>query len=132
MEYRLYSFAHSWLSPIQKGIQTQHATVKLLRNHSRKAKASIQQWADKDQTTIILECGGSHALEDKYNIFNELTDFPCQIFYEDQESLSGAPTAVVVILPDWFYNSTMEDYKDLLPIDLWDIFRMVNESRLAV
>jgi len=130
MESRLYSFAHSWLSGIQKGIQTQHATVRLLREKSR--NKSVIRWADKDQTTIVLEGGGSHALEDKFNIFNELTDFPCQIFYEDQESLSGAPTAVVVILPDWFYNCTMEDYKDLLSIDLWDVFIMVKGSRLAV
>lgn len=127
--YRLYSFAHSWLSGIQKGIQTQHATTELLVGPMKKWKA-VQLWATEDKTTIVLEGGGTKRLEE---IMFKLADspFPSAHFCEDQESLNGSITAVVFVVPEDFWSLEMDNYQEALPEDLWWIFATMKTAQKA-
>lgn len=127
--YRLYSFAHSWLSGVQKGIQTQHATVKLLTG-PMKNWGQTQIWATDDQTTIVLEGGGTAALEHTLELVMA-SPFACACFYEDQESLNGSITAVVFVAPEYFWNNTLENYKEFVPEDLWELFVLMKTAPKA-
>lgn len=128
--YKLYAFSHSWLSGIQKGIQANHATVNLLRGGYRN-RADVKKWADTDMTIIQLDGGNCAQLDQLQDLILDTSNFSSACFYEDEESLNGALTALVVILPDWFYNCILENYKYHLPPTLWPLFEAVKSAKLS-
>lgn len=129
-KYRLYAFSHSWLSGVQKGIQTTHAVTNLLRG-GYKNRRDVKQWADEDMTLIQLDGGNCRRLDEIQDLILDTTNFSSSCFYEDEESLNGAMTSVVVVLPDWFYECTLEDYKYKLPQTLWNFFEVVKTAKLS-
>lgn len=129
--YRLYAFSHSWLSGVQKGIQANHATVSLLRGGFRNRK-DVKKWVDEDLTLIQLDGGNCDRLVYITDLIVFSTRFSYACFFEDEESLNGAITSVVVVLPDWFYACTMENYKHNLPQTLWEFFEVVKTAEKSV
>lgn len=97
---RLYIVANTYLSGLQKGLQTAHAvgdlSVKYENNKIYKA------WASQYKTIIILDGGNSAQIKKYYTDFFESLphEFPRVIFHEDEDSLAGAATVSGVIIPD--------------------------------
>ena len=130
-EYRLYAFAHSWLSGVQKGIQTAHAVANLLRCEF-KSRKDVKQWADEDQTIILLDGGNCAQLNRTLDQISDETDFSYSFFYEDEESLSSSLTSAVVVVPNWVYECTFDDYKYKLAQKYWTFFELIKSAKLAV
>ena len=58
LKQRMYSLVLSSLSPMQKGIQSYHATIEYSLKFGKTPE--YQQWAKKDKTVIILDGGSSN------------------------------------------------------------------------
>lgn len=88
----LFSFVNSYLSGIQKGLQTAHLVSQL---HNKYGKDSQL----KNETILIFDGGNCNNLEHLVEILSECG---CQYssFREDQKSLNGAMTCVGIIFPD--------------------------------
>jgi len=114
-ELRLYAFVNFYLSSIQQGIQTGHASVDLVRKYRADADTAeevgnydknvrmVEDWADNYKTYITLN-GGNHAGIKKALELAEKSGFPFVAFHEDEASLGGLMTAVAVVLPDYIFN----------------------------
>lgn len=105
--YRLYCLTNSYLSSLQKGLQTAHVVSEIYScatelPHEKKV---FDQWADQDRTIIILNGGNCASLEDfrGFLIYSNCR-WPWAAFYEDKQSLNGAITAVGVIVPESVYQ----------------------------
>lgn len=115
-EYRLYSFTNMYLSSIQKGIQTAHVVSEMSaiwceNPPSLDAKEVFDVWADQDKTVIVLNGGNQANLENIFQCAEKFAteyELPVVRFYEDQESLGGALTAVGIILSKEIYNLASE------------------------
>lgn len=111
-DYRLYSFTNMYLSSIQKGIQTAHIVSDMSalwcdNGPDPIVKKVFDDWADIDKTIIVLNGGNQKSLEEIYvclELFGYEHSLPTARFYEDQESLGGALTAVGIILPIEIYE----------------------------
>lgn len=104
--YRLYSFTNMYISPIQRGIQTAHIVGELSQIHN---KDVYNQWASIDKTIVVLEGGNQKNLQNIYDsiVSSSLSKvFPFAAFYEDEDSLNGALTAVGIIVPEMIYEYT--------------------------
>lgn len=106
---RLYSFVNYYLSPIQHGIQTAHCVSELswmYKFNTKQAKA-YYDWAKNHKTVVVLNGGNSLALDTTYwrlSAFSEQLKLPVTRFYEDEQSLNRALTAVAIILPENLYD----------------------------
>lgn len=126
---RLYSFTNSYLSPIQKGIQTAHIVSEMssvasnlsdiLSDIGMNADAGDYfDWAKEHKTIIVLNGGNSKSLREikarliDFNTFihkfmpEYFVDFFIEDFHEDGDSLDGALTAVGIILPEYLYDES--------------------------
>lgn len=108
---RAYFLTNMYLSPIQKGIQTAHATAELfLKYHDSKEteKNILMEWARDHKTMIVLD-GGNHKSLEKINHllsgYGPEVHLPVACFREDEQSLNGAMTAVAVVLPERMYEA---------------------------
>lgn len=123
MKTKLYVFVNSWLSGIQKGIQTSHLIHtfwsmdrdcvfgKVEVNHNQ--KYFLNNWLHNSHTMILLEGGSHKSLKEKYNFMISSEDpnyfkplshiFPVASYSEDSDSLNGCMTAVGIILPEMEY-----------------------------
>jgi hypothetical protein len=107
---RAYFFANSWLSGIQKGLQSAHVVAEMaqaefaMEGEHDGHDNPFQEWAEKHKTIIILE-GGTHA--NLLSICEVLERGPLcwSDFSEDEESLNKAMTCVGVIVPERIYEA---------------------------
>jgi hypothetical protein len=111
MELRLYSFVNFYLSDIQKGIQTGHMAVDLVREYGdediclQSQSVMVADWADNWKTFIVLN-GGNNAMLDNAATICAFSGLPWTTFYEDEESLGGLRTCVGVVVPENYFNAT--------------------------
>lgn len=155
--YRFYSFTNMYLSSIQKGIQTAHAVSEMYDTYRElagtkssfgKAKEALDEWAKSDKTIIVLDGGNSATLSELYNNLRCVIDtyefpYPVVNFYEDEQSLNGALTAVGIVLPESVYSHNAEmvfdpntgemvhPHENLLSHGTFDISRLICRFRLA-
>lgn len=118
---RLYSFAHSFLSDLQKGLQTAHLVAELSKTNSQ----LYWEWAQLDKTIIILDGGNTEQILEVYRklcCFN--TPHPKAIFREDVKSLNGSVTCCGVIAP--YNRSRSWAMSELPPIE-----QFITQYRLA-
>lgn len=124
MELRLYSFVNFYLSDMQKGIQTGHAAVDLVREYVPDEPETVSQnhlnmvadWADNHKTFIVLNGGNNAGLKAAVGIINDI-DLPWTCFYEDQDSLGGILTCIAVVVPENYFNAKYIDVNGLEAIE---------------
>lgn len=107
---RCYVLTHSFLSPIQRGIQAAHACVELVTNSGSLEDpllTLVSNWAMHDKTLIVLDGGNSKALEDFEKLLKKQNILPHASFYEDEESLNQCLTAVAFVAPESFYEDPL-------------------------
>ena len=108
--YRLYSFvANGYLSPLQCGLQTAHAIAEMSIKYSDDTQAdhAYRTWAGEDKTIIICAAFNSKGVIDCVSELNRTCSalaLPVSIFYEDIDSLNGAPTACAVVVPQKYWD----------------------------
>lgn len=114
---RLYTFVNYYLSDLQRGLQTAHVVSELFNKYRQvgapaKARKALYDWAGGEKTIIILNGGNSEELSKIYGMLARLeAKYPTADFYEDEQSLNGALTAVGIVLPASIYNA--ERYESL-------------------
>lgn len=126
-ELRFYAFTNFYISSIQHGIQTGHASVDLLRkyeqrlhdaqnsdnDHLKATRVSaaindlhvVRDWADNHKTYVILNGGDWFGVNKIFDIVAE-AGFPFCDFYEP--GLGNIRTTVGVVLPDSIFNMRRE------------------------
>lgn len=127
-ELRFYCFTNFYLSSIQHGIQTGHASVRLIRKYQKELQAAlsdeaedkyvqariskgkddleiVEDWADNHETYITLNGGDDTALKNAYELVSK-TQFPFVEFIEP--GIGNVRTAVGVVLPDTIFNMKRE------------------------
>lgn len=106
MTKRVYVWTHNWLSPIQKGIQGAHAIAELGHSCMKNNPASVsylayQEWVTQHKTLVFFNGGNSAALSELKELLQGSLDRENETywssFYEDEESLSSAMTAIAVL-----------------------------------
>jgi hypothetical protein len=122
MELRLYSFVNFYLSDIQKGIQTGHMAVDLVREYGDedilpKHCDLVADWADNHKTFIVLNGGNNLMLDNTANIC-AYSGLPWTTFYEDEESLGGLRTCVGVVVPENYFNATYSAANGFETVDI--------------
>jgi hypothetical protein len=116
---KLYVFANSYLSDIQKGIQTAHLVDSLWRKYfTTQSQAYFFNWFN----TIVLFNGGNNDTMHKTRKFFNHPDnhYPWALFYEDLTSLNNLLTVVGIILPEKF--SATEDRLDYIDGKIGTVF----------
>lgn len=112
-KYRLYAFVHSYLSGIQKGLQTAHLVAEMGNKLKKKREKEIfHVWSNYDKTIIILDGGNQNSLNDILLLLVN-RGFPCASFVEDYESLNECVTVVGAILPESIYGEEPKNEEDL-------------------
>ena len=123
IEYRLYTFSHQYLSPLQKGLQTAHLVEELnlkynvagnagwrsLQGNVKSAYNILTEWGKFHKTIIILNGFNSANLLKIYNELFEICEslsLPFAKFNED-ESLNNALTCVGIVVPMTIINKRM-------------------------
>ena len=111
-EWRAYHFGNFYLSSIQQGIQAAHAQTSLFVKYlgmrpnlkDRKVKMFLE-WAD-NPTMICLNGGNNEQMHFTKDFFSSKDNpYPWCIFCEDEESLGGLLTNVVILLPKKIWNA---------------------------
>jgi hypothetical protein len=135
---RAISLTNSWLSGVQKGLQTGHALVELgllvRKYESELPQKFFTDWAENHKTLIVLE-GGSHKdLWDFHDfLYANRHEFAGNLifahFEEDEESLNDAYTAVVLVLSDK-YETWLGEWRDRVTASLIREFMSESEIKL--
>ena len=104
---RLYSFVNSYLSEIQRGLQTAKLVNEMWINYVScgycPEKELMASWAQIGKTIIILDGGNHAALKQLNHMFiKNPNHYPFAHYYEDIDSLNGAMTVTGIILPSKF------------------------------
>ena len=110
MTAKLFVFANTYISDLQKGLQTAHLVGDMAWEYTKGLKAKNQknaaklfnEWWTIHRTIIILRGGNHRQLDELYDRLKTQKKYPVGIFQEDHESLRGANTVVGIILPDPF------------------------------
>lgn len=117
---KLYSFTHSYLSDIQKGIQTAHLVSELYLKYlagkdlrrsfdSEDVVAKVDNWMKSPNPTIVAyKAGNSGSLRNIFGFLKDNFDYPFVEFTEGEDSLNNSITAVGIILP-WQFSSEFRD-----------------------
>jgi len=107
---KMYVVCHRMLSPIQKGIQAQHAITEMLvqNRHGQIFHDNYFEWAEQHKTDVFLQ-GGGHghllSLNDKFNELKEIgIDTYNTLFFEDEDSLNNSATALAFIADSKLLN----------------------------
>lgn len=144
---RAISLTNSWLSGIQKGLQTGHSLVELsqlVKNYNSDHPQNLfDTWANDHKTLIVLDGGSHQDLWEFYDfLFMNRHEFDENLifahFAEDEESLNGAMTAVVMVLSDK-YEAVLEKYRareidhrsGLFSEEELELFERLSSYRLA-
>lgn len=118
-DMRMYFITNMYLSSIQKGIQGAHALSELIMkindSASMRATSAIDEWMMRDKTIIVLNGGNWMSLLDLISRFETIPNCLFAPFYEDQDSLGGALTAIAVLTPK---NMDPELFNILYLLDL--------------
>lgn len=106
---RMYAIVLYNLSPIQQGIQAQHAITEYAQSFFNTVQ--YQRWAQVDKTTIILNGGSSIKLEEsfKYLVDNQIVDLA---FFKEPDLFNGM-TAIAFLADERIWDR--EKYPDRLP-----------------
>jgi len=105
LELRMYGLAIYQLTPIQAGIQFQHAVTRYSRVHDSEM---YRDWADNWQTSIVLNGGTTNTNPDRLGTINQsyqkLIDMGivCEPFYEPD--LGDQMTAIALIADERVFN----------------------------
>jgi hypothetical protein len=101
------------LAPLQHGLQTAHAVSEMSLLEDPAMHQAYLAWASQHKTIIICNGGNSLQLDELYHQLKDLQarllyqhDLPVVRFYEDEQSLNGALTAVCILLPEELYEVT--------------------------
>lgn len=133
---RAYFFVNRYLSSIQQGIQSLHCTHELFvkYNHPVLSKSNeknmLFEWAENDQTVIILN-GGTN--EDLITINNLIVNLPVPNANFHEPALGNILTCVGCIVPEYYYSTPIEDMDfDLLTEDQLAFISILQNARLAI
>ena len=105
---RLYTFTNTYLSSIQKAIQTTHCAVEMAFNWLpiKEQWDQYQCWATRHKTLIVLDGGNQFDLKELLYFFdNTKNRYPYAGFREDEQSLNGCLTCVGIVLPASIYEA---------------------------
>ena len=107
---RAYFFANSWLSGIQKGLQSAHVVAEMASSLTAAdidlESSDFLDWMRDHKTIVILDGGSHNDLRTLAAVFNDKDNpFVWDCFSEDEESLNGAMTCVGIILPERIYET---------------------------
>ena len=112
---KFFSFVLSPISTQQKGVQTTHCAVELVKKYKSNTPQGrmVARWAHEDKTVIMLEGGALGELKNILAVV-EKNRFPYAFFRESEDFLGGLLTAVGVILPEIVYTAIekKDDYGD--------------------
>ena len=105
---RAYFFTNMYISSIQCGIQSAHATHELFNKYiDHQYSSTFQQlmdWSKNHKTMIVLNGGYASNLQRIYEVLQDQdNEFPFAKFNEEMDSLNGALTCVTVVLPERIY-----------------------------
>lgn len=142
---RLFSFTNSWLSDLQKGLQTAHVVGALWKKYAIDAdlkypymeSSLLNCWLGFENTIIIYKSGDCATLRSiSYLLHIEYNPYPWASFHEDENSLNGALTAVGIILPELFVDR--KDREHIIKnedgtfgeLDV-ELAKLLNSSKLA-
>lgn len=98
---KLYSLVNMYCSGVHAGIQTQHATVRLLRKYHSETDNShylisaVEEWADRHETTVVLNGGDHYSLMEWTTQLGYWDNVPFAEFREP--GLNNALTSVVLV-----------------------------------
>lgn len=103
-ELRAYFFVNNlYMSEKQWGIQSMHALSELYKKKlAGQQKVMLDSWQDNDKTVIILQgtnCAGLKFFENVVGYACKKLNYPHSVFYEDEDSLNGAITCVMALVP---------------------------------
>jgi hypothetical protein len=107
-----------YLSDIQKGIQTGHMAVDLVRKYGDQEysltalRDMVADWADNHKTFIVLN-GGNNAMLDNTAVICSQSGLPCTAFYEDEDSLGGIRTCVGIVVPENYFTANYYSSVDI-------------------
>jgi hypothetical protein len=110
-ELRFYCFINFYLSSIQQGIQTGHAsidlTARLLQTdfYTDAQTKLVREWAEKHKTYISLNGGNHRGIMDATALLERNGHWPFARFFESEDALGGLQTCVGVVLPDFVFNA---------------------------
>ena len=146
---------------MQRGIQTGHAAVDIVRKYvldefgiMSENEAMVKDWADNHKTFIVLNGGNNASLMNTYDIISK-SNYPFIKFHEDEDSLGSILTCVGVVIPETIFDTVIsrdilgEEYimcedeplqlskfdptteKGRRGIDKFNFIRLIKTSRLA-
>ena len=125
-KWQMFSFTNFYLSGIQKGIQSWHAATRLgLRSDA----FQYRNWAANHETIIVCDGGDSEKLQ---NIYDELffgSGFDHDKFHE--RGLNDALTAIVIVLPDWMYQSDLYNVVNNVNTEHRELRKFMSLRKLA-
>jgi hypothetical protein len=104
----MYTYAHAWLSSIQKGIQSWHCSDEMFIKYENDPKkmAQLNDWRLNYKTVMVMNGGNSDMVEGLHEFFDNMDNpYPFGKFHEDEESLRGIVTSVGICLPEKIYNA---------------------------
>ena len=103
-ELRAYFFVNNlYMSEKQWGIQSVHALSELNKKKlPENQRAVLEDWQNNHKTVIILQgtnCAGLKHFDRILSHACNKLGYPSSVFYEDMDSLNGAITCVMAIVP---------------------------------
>lgn len=110
---RLYFFGNLYLSSIQQGIQSLHATVEMFLKYDDpddeiEQQLMLMDWAANHKTVQLMNGGYGKYLHELHEMFEQsykqsINRYPYAKFHEEQDALDGAITSVAILLPARVY-----------------------------
>jgi len=106
---RAYFFGNMYLSSIQQGIQSLHATSEKFVKYygcAGNANKALMDWATNHKTVCLMNGGFNSSIRELMNFFDsDQNPFPWAEFHEEEDSLDGALTCVGIVLPEKIYDT---------------------------
>lgn len=136
MAFKLYSFVNTYLSDLQKGLQTAHVVSEMVNKYCGDLPTNLEalaQWVAADKSILIFN-GGNHKSLTEFRVECTRPENPYlfTFFEEDWESLNQSCTAVGLLLPEKFERQnrkkTYEETEN--PFDKF-IVEKLNNTTLA-
>ena len=141
MTAKLFVFANTYISDLQKGLQTAHLVGDMAWDYSKglvgkknpKAAKLFEEWQTIHRTIIIFKSGNHDYLCELYERLKDQRKYPVGRFEEDHQSLRGATTVVGIVLPDPFDSYLGRKHADVSKMtDLEkEILELLDSSQLA-
>ena len=141
--HRCYFVNIMYLLSGQTGIQAQHASTRLMLKYwnldnqeeylgPNKKVDIVKEWADKHETSIVLN-GGMHGdLVELHNWLcqnqNEIS-VPFASFEESEYALNDVMTSIAIVLPQWIWGATPYELIDNLLVESTEKWLIPEEFR---